>query len=482
MKIEAKGSKSGSSVSLVIMTYDNLIGTCNVTLDIFSTVFVPVATLTTAVLLAVLHQGDQMVSIQNRSVIQERRRRRKRAKYSVSTIAWCGIIVFLACVWFYEHGGQDRLKTGSKRQDPPNGTRGAVVGLQTRTNHRIVKDLPDHCLSSSYPDFKEIIIKGERHSGTNWIRSMLQHNVKEGIEVSQESMELGWKHGFLPPNGWGRPLTENDLLLVITRDIFTWLPKMAKQAYDDGMDKKRQLGFSRFIRTDYSALCHPQRKEMMGKPQSDYQMKFCTALSIEGTNSIDHEEDNIAETAENLIQIRTQKYKQWLSEDLHRDTFVGSKETILQNRIHLRLESITEPEVLDNELDSKARVNSRQERAVGVQLLDHCVPMYEDFQEVTEHTSWRVYQSANKFNSEEEQELLLNRYTKEDLRFVLSQLDMEFERKLGYNYDYILERLEKDDSFFRQNKKSVGHHQGHHREHPLGPRKPKMRLRPPTSN
>ena len=37
--------------------------------------------------------------------------------------------------------------------------------------------------------------------------------------------------------------------------------------------------------------------------------------------------------------------------------------------------------------------------------------------------------------------LLLRRYSKEDLRYILSQLDMEFEKKLGYNYDYVYDML-----------------------------------------
>jgi len=354
-----------------------------------------------------------------------------------------------------------------------------------KQENRRIKDLPDHC--SGKPGFKEIIIKGERHTGTNLMRSILQHNAKEGITVAQESLDIGWKHGFLPPQGWGRPLAADDLLLVVTRDVFTWLPKIFRESYDEIMKKKSRKGFSNFIRTEYGAMCQPLQNK--SHPHlSNYQKKFCSARREHHWWDVFQNYDNydkvVGETAENVIQIRTQKYKQWLSENPAPEAFHGSKEQFLQNRIHVRLESYT----IDNDgLTNSAK--DPQERVIGRQLIDHCVHLYDDFREVAGYTKWQGFVQPNKrklgvknmplavreemadkeemknsksFDTEKEKQMVLKRYSKEDLRFVLSQLDMEFERKLGYNYDYIYEMLEKDDSVFESARRK-----SRHREKPM---------------
>ena len=95
---------------------------------------------------------------------------------------------------------------GQTQMTQSNNWKQEEVPQKERDDFRI-KDLPRHCTSNhinnaSAPfEFKEIIIKGERHSGTNWITSILEKNVKEGITVNQESLDIGWKHGFLPPEG-----------------------------------------------------------------------------------------------------------------------------------------------------------------------------------------------------------------------------------------------------------------------------------------
>ena len=46
------------------------------------------------------------------------------------------------------------------------------------------------------------------------------------------------------------------------------------------------------------------------------------------------------------------------------------------------------------------------------------------------------------FNANREKMHMLSKYSKRDLLFVLSQLDMDFEKQLGYDYSYIHEMLE----------------------------------------
>lgn len=60
--------------------------------------------------------------------------------------------------------------------------------------------------------------------------------------------------GFLPPKGTeGQPFNpEIDTLIVITRDVFTWLSKMFDDSQDPIMNSKRKDGFSSFIRAPYT--------------------------------------------------------------------------------------------------------------------------------------------------------------------------------------------------------------------------------------
>ena len=126
---------------------------------------------------------------------------------------------------------------------------------------------------TSQAPFKEIIIKGERHHGTNWITALLEQNVPR-MRVKQNRMiHIGWKHGFLPPQGWGRPLERTDLLLVVTRDVFTWLPKMQSESYDPEQDKYKKMPFHDFIMRPYKARCQP-----IQSIKSKYQKEFCKSL------------------------------------------------------------------------------------------------------------------------------------------------------------------------------------------------------------
>ena len=281
--------------------------------------------------------------------------------------------------------------------------------------------------------FKEIIIKGERHTGTNWVRSILEKNVKGDIVVNQKSPDIGWKHGFLPPEGWGRPIEENDLLLVVTRDAFTWLPKIHMETYDDTFNpRKMHARFNNFIRMPYTAACQPMQI------RSKYQQAFCNKLA--GNPFFAHDPHKIiAERAQNVVQIRTEKYKQWLSNEPGEEAYRGSKDDYLLKRVHVRLEDLS-----DERYGKTAK--ERQERLIADKLWKLCVPVNGDFQETIERTKWegdyRKRHQGRSFNTDKEKTALLKRYSKEELRFVLSQLDMEFEKKLGYDYDYVYRLLD----------------------------------------
>ena len=118
-----------------------------------------------------------------------------------------------------------------------------------------IRPLNDEC-NTKVSTITTIVFRGERHSGTKWIKSILEQNVKRSIYINQDDPKYGWKHGYLPPLGWGERIPTDDkkptvLLLVVTRDVFTWLPKMYAEAYDSPTNNYRienKLTFSQFIR------------------------------------------------------------------------------------------------------------------------------------------------------------------------------------------------------------------------------------------
>ena len=280
--------------------------------------------------------------------------------------------------------------------------------------------LPEHCSATKTG---EIVLKGERHSGTNWIRKIILQNIQGENTIVRDSKHFGWKHGFLPPVGCCEPLSENEILVIVTRDVFTWLPKMMNETYDPIMNGKRGEGFSSFIRAEYANVCQP------ADPM------FCKKYKKKASPY---------ETADNLVQIRTQKYKQWLSDDPANATYSGSKDSFLKNRIHLRLESV-ESLSTDQRIDDNNDISAKelQRRLIGDPLWDRCVLMADSFREVTSHTTWNGNQKKDKSKIDplQEKKKMLEMYSKEDLRFVLSQLDLAFEKRLGYDYSYVYEML-----------------------------------------
>ena len=111
----------------------------------------------------------------------------------------------------------------------------------------------------------------------------------------------------------------------------------------------------------------------------------------------------------------------------------------MRNRIHIRMEDLT-----DESYSKDAKV--RQRHAVIEPIENHCVEVEDNFEPIMTKTKWKHFHAKEKeYDFEQEKRKLLRYYSKKELRFVLSQLDMDFEKKLGYNYDYVYEMLESND-------------------------------------
>ena len=308
-----------------------------------------------------------------------------------------------------------------------------------RGKEQLIQKLPNHCPNINSSTFKRsqrpLVIRGERHTGTHWLKKIVDSNTspRHLRVIDHVASPYGWKHGFLPPKGWGVSLPSDAILLVITRDIFTWLPKMYKDSYDPHMNSKRNLRFSDFIRAEYGTACDDS--VIPKKFQSEW---GCGEPKIKArlNTKLQAESPAVIESAENIIQIRTQKYKQWLNDNPDNATYAeGSKDDFLKNRIWTRLESLSDA-------DKVGTTPSMQKKLVGDALLNLCVPIRNNFKDVSEYTKWTSRHDAHEaYDVNFERKRMLANYSKEDLRFVLSQLDLEFEKKMGYDYSYVYEML-----------------------------------------
>lgn len=242
--------------------------------------------------------------------------------------------------------------------------------------------------------------------------------------------------------------TPNDYSKV-TRDVFTWLPKMKMDVYDPYFDWARHSNFSSFIRANYTAICQPithsECKKINGRAKhTRHQSKNQTT----GELIVSYEPSEIKgvkpfEVAENVIQIRTMKYKQWLNADgVDNGSYSGSKEKFLRNTIQVRLESLVQG---NGPLNGECTSKELHWKFVGALLQNRCVNVAneKEFVPKVEYTKWKVRGEPKKtFDSKKEHREMLDIYSKEDLRFVLSQLDLEFEKSIGYDYTYVYDLLE----------------------------------------
>mmetsp|Transcript_4642 Transcript_4642/g.6869 ORF Transcript_4642/g.6869 Transcript_4642/m.6869 type:complete len:359 (-) Transcript_4642:153-1229(-) len=245
---------------------------------------------------------------------------------------------------------------------------------------------------------KEILIYGERHHGTNFARSVILENALPSITCERDQHH-GWKHGpLVPPKA---NFKKNELLLVITRGVFSWLPKMHKETYC--YNKGENLPFSDFIRSGYT--CRP------------------------------HEGKNLTETAANIVRIRTRKYKNWLTRNP--DYFNFDAKPKFCTRVHLRYESIIE---------------DGQENTIGKILKGYGIDKKGYFKPIKKRAGPRgaIGKEYNETDFKREAIEVLSKYSLEDLQFVLENLDLEFETNvLNYNYDYVLEYIEQETAKLR---------------------------------
>lgn len=82
-----------------------------------------------------------------------------------------------------------------------------------------------------------ISIRGERHSGTGWVRVMTTDNCRErhywSPKLDSDGL-YGWKHDFLPTT---LSAESKDAVVVVYRSAVPWVLKMRKTAYSAPIDR-----------------------------------------------------------------------------------------------------------------------------------------------------------------------------------------------------------------------------------------------------
>ena len=93
-----------------------------------------------------------------------------------------------------------------------------------------------------------VTIRGERHSGTNWLRVMVDKNCDVPHHLSERldsDGAYGWKHDFVPDGFDGR---SRDALVVVFRSAATWAPKMKAIAYNQDLDgRAKRLTLAQYV-------------------------------------------------------------------------------------------------------------------------------------------------------------------------------------------------------------------------------------------
>ena len=272
-------------------------------------------------------------------------------------------------------------------------SRHVLSGKKTTSN---LYSMPNKCEGALMPKF--IAIRGERHSATNLFRQITNRNGKfqqsciHHNDLQRCDEYLGWKHGYLDSK---QDVMEEDVVTaVMVRDAFSWLVSMFYEPYNMIM-KENTDNFGIFLKSQYNAACE---------------------------HNIAYIKDSCLfpmEQADNLLKLRTKKYKNWID-------FLSSPV---------------------NETKSYQWSIIRQEDLVGLQNQEQTTKAFFRHHCIQRRSS--KFKVVGKFvtnslqpNNVAQQDIL-SRFTIEELRYVLDNLDLEYEKEtLGYDYKYVIEHID----------------------------------------
>lgn len=251
-----------------------------------------------------------------------------------------------------------------------------------------------------------ITIRGERHSGTGFLRQLITRNCPEmtseitceeyrgDLDKSCEKRspwlqnldideKYGWKHSVLNSE---KILDPEDLLIVVFRNYTTWLPKMRKETYE--RVPKKNIPMHDFLRSNWLPDFKPAGKES----------------------------DKMLDTQQwqNVFQMRTTKYSKWLE--------------------YTRMYPLSSLSVKYEELAS----NSTQFLKSLLDEYDMPCKPFDEWDPVNCHAKYgrclgrtvgekKMVTGGGKYTDED------YNWKSEDWEFAFANLDKDLERKIGYS-------------------------------------------------
>lgn len=238
--------------------------------------------------------------------------------------------------------------------------------------------------ASSFMDIpiKRIQIFGERCSGTTYLERLLRDNL-EGMEIT---WDFGWKHFW---HGKDVEIANRCLFVVIYRNPFDWLKSLHRNPWH-AAPELRSISFSEFIRKEWRCIWDEEAKKMPEDPMYGKEMMF-------------ERDPDTHQRFPNVMRLRTAKTKNW--ESLKNKT---------KNNVFIRYEDlIKKPRAFINFVSDKFEIK-RVNPFKGV----------EGYKGEGGKFKPKIYDPINK----------------EDLDYILSELDSQLEKSIGYNIQWLAAR------------------------------------------
>jgi hypothetical protein len=212
---------------------------------------------------------------------------------------------------------------------------------------------------------------GERASGTKYLQEVLERNLPD-VRVG---FEFGWKHFFHQP---GVESADDCLFVVIYREPLAWLRSLQRTPWHVA-PALRGLPMSEFLRHEWWCVWDEDGEVFPGDP------RYGAEMMIE-------RDPETQQRFANVLHMRTAKIRNW--ESLREKT---------RYHFYLRFEDLT-----------------RDPRG--------------QFEALAEHSSlrrrWRFDDPARRRKGGSK---VYARFSDDDLDFILHELDVELERRIGYD-------------------------------------------------
>lgn len=239
-------------------------------------------------------------------------------------------------------------------------------------------------------EIKQIHVIGERCSGTNFVSSLLETNLKN-IEVTKaEQIEpYGWKHGYITKRALDHANDNHCLFIHVHRNPYDWIRSFYENPHAAHPTLKH-LPFSQWIRSEWQSI------------YTEFNSYYRRGHPLHHTEMLEDRNPNTGKRFENVIQLRTSK---------------------LNHFEHLQKHS---PNVISVSYDS---INENPEnflKEIASRFLVMCKESYNPI------IAYKGNRGTPKKFQRAYQEKKYPDFSSEDLNFINSQLDWELENKLGY--------------------------------------------------